>query len=97
MHLSKVPKLTEFQARALSLINAKGPLIASDVGEALWPDRRFKNAQGAAYAGGGAMGSAVCGIRVPRTFGGMASGSHMVPFARQFSATVKETSCNWPI
>ena len=48
--------MTETQARALRLLREKGPLLSAEVGEGLWPDRRFKSRQGAAHAGGGLMG-----------------------------------------
>lgn len=54
--MSKKTKLTDFQRRALVLLRDRGPLRANAVGEALWPDKDFKNAQGAGFAGGAAMG-----------------------------------------
>lgn len=49
-------KLTPIQIRALEVLRDQGPLITSMAGQEIWPDRKFKNSQGAALAGGGLLG-----------------------------------------
>lgn len=49
-------KLTPIQVRALAILRDHGPLTASFVGAKVWPDRKFKNAQGEGFAGGCSMG-----------------------------------------
>lgn len=49
-------ELTPIQIRALEVLRDNEPLHSSGAGYAIWPDKEFKNSQGAALAGGGLMG-----------------------------------------
>ncbi len=48
--------LTPIQIRAMQVLKDKGPILTGCAGEEIWPEKQFKNSQGAALAAGGVLG-----------------------------------------